>query len=604
MQESHRKGLASHPDPESCAGGRKAIGEALTGAHAGQPSSCEINPSGVPTPLTEAEGNIAGGVIGEPFADPAQSKTLCMRGNSSRGNREIPQVPADDGAAGRPEKVYNPKSGMHAWGKSDGCIVPKKPSNNDRKSAEMVEGRRSTEGNSVGPAASWTQSQTNASSDLHRVREAARRDRQMRFTALLHQVTVDLLGRSFRLLRKEAAPGVDELTWEQYEVNLEERIRCLHQRVHGGTYRALPSKRAYIPKPDGGWRPLGIAALEDKIVQHAVMTVLNQIYEVDFLGFSYAYRPERGAHEALDALWVGIMGKKVGWVLDADIRSFFDTINHEWLLKFIGHRVGDPRVLRLIRKWLRAGVSEDGQWSKTEVGTPQGSVISPLLANVYLHYAFDQWAHRWRTKFATGSVIVVRYADDFMVGFQYRRDAERFLNELRERLQKFGLALHPDKTRLIEFGRFAAANRQRRREGKPETFDFLGFTHYCGQKYRSKGFTVKRKTIAKRLRAKLQEVDVKLRKMRHLPIPVQGKWLGQVVRGYFNYYGVPDNRRILGVFRRQTVRAWLRSLRRRSQGKRHRLSWERFRPIVASWIPQPKTIHPYPGQRFDALHPK
>jgi group II intron reverse transcriptase/maturase len=447
----------------------------------------------------------------------------------------------------------------------------------------------------------WTQCQTDVSSRLHRVREVARRDRHARFTALLHHVTVDLLLESFLLLKKNAAPGVDDVTWEQYEVNCGERIRSLHQRVHGGTYRALPSKRAYIPKPDGGQRPLGIAALEDKIVQQAVMWVLNQIYEVDFQGLSYGYRPGRGAHDALDSLWVGISRRKVGWVLDADIRGFFDTINHEWLLKFIEHRVADPRILRLIRKWLRAGVSEDGQWSKTEVGTPQGSVISPLLANVYLHYVFDLWVLQWRTRFATGDVIVVRYADDFIVGFQHRHDAERFLNELWERLHKFGLALHPDKTRLIRFGRFAATDRQRRGEGKPETFGFLGFTHICGQRRKNQSFIVRRKTITQRLRAKIQSVRVTLRRMRHLPIPVQGQWLRQVVQGHYQYFAVPGNLRSLETFRRETERNWLRALRRRSQ--RHRLTWQRFGVFVKFWIPRPKILHPYPNQRFDARYP-
>jgi RNA-directed DNA polymerase len=534
--------------------------------------------------------------------DPAQSENLSMRGNSLHGNREIPQSSVADGAADRPEKVNDRPSGMHGWGKSDDCIVPKKPSNKDGRSAEMVEGRRSTEENTMGPAASWTQSQSSVSSGLHRVREVARRDKRARFTALLHHVTVDQLRESFRLLHRDAAPGVDDLMWRQYEVGLEERIRCLHRRVHGGTYRALPSKRAYIPKPDGGQRPLGIAALEDKIVQQAVLTVLNHIYEPDFLGFSYGYRPKRGTHDALDALWMGIMGRKVNWVLDADIRGFFDTIDHGWLLKFIAHRVADPRVLRLIRKWLRAGVSEDGQWSQTEVGTPQGSVLSPLLANVYLHYAFDQWVQQWRTKFATGGVIVVRYADDFIVGFQYRCDAERFLKELRERLQKFGLALHPDKTRLIEFGRFAARDRQRRGDGKPETFDFLGFTHLCGRKRQSKGFTVKRQTIAKRLRAKIRTVKTTLWKKRHLPLPDQGRWLRGVVQGYFNYFAIPGNLSSLATFLRETERHWLRSLRRRSQ--RHRLSWRRFRGIVGRWLPRPKILHPYPNDRFYATHPK
>jgi len=456
-------------------------------------------------------------------------------------------------------------------------------------------------GNTLEPAASWTQSQQDGLSGLQRVREVARRDKQAKFTALLHHVTLEQLQDSFRLLKRQAAPGVDEVTWQQYETEFVERTRDLHQRVHGGTYRALPSKRAYIPKPDGGLRPLGIAALEDKIVQHAVMTVLNQIYEEDFLGFSYGYRPQRGAHDALDALWVGISTKKVNWVLDADIRGFFDTINHEWLLKFVGHRIGDHRILRLLQKWLRAGVSEDGQWSKTEVGTPQGSVISPLLANVYLHYAFDLWVHReWRAKIATGDMIVVRYADDFIVGFQHRSDAERFLTELRERLQTFGLALHPDKTRLIEFGRFAASNRQRRGEGQPETFDFLGFTHYCGRTRKTGKFIVWRKTIGKRLRTKIQSVAATLRSMCHAPVQDQGRWLRTVVTGYLNYFAVPGNFPSLQTFVRETVRNWLHSLRRR--GDRRKLTWHRFAPIVAYWLPRPRILHPYPSTRFQAKY--
>lgn len=414
MKESYRKGIASHPDPESCGSGRKASAEALTGAHAGQPSSCEIRQSGVLTLLCEAEGHTGTGVIGEPATDPAQSETLCMRENSSHGNREIPSLPAADGATGRPGKATSRTSGMHGDGKSDGCIVPQKPPNKDGlpTSAEGVEGRRPTEGNTLSQAPCRTQSRVNGLSGLQRVREAARKDKRAQFTALLHHVTVDLLRDSFYALKRQAVPGVDGLTWPEYEDGLDDHLVDLHRRVHTGTYRAQPSKRAYIPKPDGRKRPLGIAALEDKIVQQAVVTVLNQIYEVDFLGFSYGFRPGCGAHDALDALWMGIMGKKVNWVLDADIQSFFDTISLEWLVKFLGHRIADRRLLRLIQKWLRAGVSEDGQWTKSEVGTPQGAVASPLLANVFLHYVFDLWVQQWRTKFATGEVIVVRYADD------------------------------------------------------------------------------------------------------------------------------------------------------------------------------------------------
>ena len=604
MKESHRKDPASHPDPESCGGGREATGEALTGAHAGQPSSCEIIQSGVPTPLSEAEGHTVIGATGKPIADPAQSKTLRMRGNSLHGNREIPTLPVADGATGRPEKATSRTSGMHGVGKSDGCIVPQKPPNKDGPptSAEVVEGRRPAKGNALPQAPCRTQSRVDGSSGLQRVREAARRDKRARFTALLHHVTVDLLRDSFYALKQQAAPGVDGLTWPEYEDGLDDRLVDLHRRVHTGTYRAQPSKRAYIPKPDGRKRPLGIAALEDKIVQQAVVTVLNQIYEVDFLGFSYGFRPGRSAHDALDALWVGIMGKKVNWVLDADLQSFFDTIALDWLVKFLEHRIADRRLLRLIQKWLRAGVSEDGQWTKSEVGTPQGAVASPLLANVFLHYVFDLWVQQWRTKFATGAVIVVRYADDFLVGFQYRREAEQFLRELRERLGKFGLVLHPDKTRLIEFGRFAAATRQQRGQGKPETFDFLGFTHYCARKRHSGGFYVRRKTVSKRLRAKLHAVKAALLRRRHDPLAQQIVWLQGVVRGYLNYHAIPGNRPALETFRRETVRSWLQALRRRSQ--RSRLSWDRFGPLTDRCIPRPQILHPHPNDRFYAKHPK
>jgi group II intron reverse transcriptase/maturase len=418
----------------------------------------------------------------------------------------------------------------------------------------------------------------------------------------LHHVTIERLEEGFYALKREAAPGVDGVTWEQYETDLEDRLRELHRRIHTGIYRAQPSRRVFIPKADGRQRPLGIAALEDKIVQQAVVRVLNQIYEVDFLGFSYGFRPGRSQHDALDALWVGLMGKKVNWVLDADIRGFFDNIDHGWLLKFLEHRIADRRILRLIQQWLRAGVTEAGQWTKTEVGTPQGAVASPLLANVFLHYVFDLWVQQWRTKSATGDLIVVRYADDFVVGFQHRRDAERFLRELGGRFEKFGLSLHPDKTRLIEFGRFAAANRQKRGERKPETFTFLGFTHFCGRKHWSGGFIVKRETASKRLRAKLSEVKQELALRRHEPIPKQGKWLRGVVQGYFNYHGVPGNMAALEAFRTETVRGWLRALRRRSQ--RRRLKWARFRQHVDRWLPHPKILHPYPNERFFARHPK
>jgi len=476
-----------------------------------------------------------------------------------------------------------------------------KPSNKDAAtaaSAERVEGRRLAKGNANQPAALRTQSRASVSIGLRGVREAARRDRRARFTTLMHHVTVDRLRASFMALKRRAAPGVDGVTWHEYEDRLGDRLEVLHRRVHVGSYRALPSKRTYIPKADGRQRPLGIAALEDKIVQHALATVLNEIYEVDFLGFSYGFRPGRGAHDALDALHMGLVTKRVSWVLDADIRGFFDTVSHEWMLKFLEHRIGDRRVLRLVAKWLRSGVLEDGHWSATRVGTPQGSVISPLLANVYLHYVFELWVAQWRRKSAQGDVIVVRYADDFALGFQYRADAVRFLEELKDRMHKFGLALHPEKTRLIEFGRFADRHRRRKGQGKPESFDFLGFTHSCGLTRTNKRFTVRRQTVARRMRAKLREIKGTLHERRHDPVAEQGAWLGAVVRGYMNYHAVPGNIRMMEAFRRECVRQWLFALRRRSQ--RHRMPWKRFGPLAAIWVPKPKILHPYPGQRFDA----
>jgi len=601
MKEPHGEGLASHTGPESCADVCESVGEALTGVRTGQPLSCEINLSGVPTSFTQMEGHIVHGATRESCTDPAQSETLSMCGNSLRGSREIPEVPADT-LAGRSEKAKCRTSGMYASGKSDGCVVPEKPSNKGELLAEMAEERQPTEGNTLHEAAPRTQSRVGVSIGLQGVREAARKQEHVRFNALLHHVTVDLLQESFYALKRQAAPGIDGMTWKEYEDGLRERLESLHEGIHRGTYRAQPSKRAYISKEDGKLRALGISALEDKIAQQAVVTVLNAIYEEDFLGFSYGYRPGRSPHHALDALYVGIREKKVNWVLEADIRGFFDNIDHGWLMKFIEHRIGDKRVLRLIRKWLRAGVSENGVWSKTEIGTPQGAVASPLLANIYLHYVLDLWANQWRKRKTRGEMIIVRFADDFVLGFQYREEAERFLRDVGERMGKFGLALHPDKTRLIEFGRFAVENRNKRGLGKPETFDFLGFTHICTTTRDGKRFTIKRKTIAKRLRKKLKEVKQHLRRRFHEPIFELGKWLGSVVQGYMNYYAVPGNFDSIKAFRTQVSRIWLRALRRRSQ--KHRLNWDLFRRQVDRWLPKCRILHMYPDARFHAIHPR
>jgi|SRR5579859_2309819 len=491
---------------------------------------------------------------------------------------------------------------MNVSEESHSGVVPMNHSNkNGRPLAESEEGRPLIKENARQPNTYPTQSGESVSQGLAGVRKAARENKEMKFTALLHHLTVDLLRESFYSLRRKAAPGVDGVTWQEYEVGREERLTDLHGRVHRGAFRALPSRRVYIEKEDGRQRPLGIAALEDKIVQQAVVTTLNQIYEEDFLGFSYGFRPRRSQHDALDALSYALLKRKVNYVLDADIRGFFDNLDHSWLIKFVEHRVADPRILRLIQKWLKAGVMEEGKWSEAKTGSPQGSVISPLLANIYLHYAFDLWVNVWRQKWAQGEVVVVRYADDTIVGFQYQTDADRFLENLRERLARFGLELHPDKTRRIEFGRFAEQNRKRRGEDKPETFDFLGFKHISAKNGIGR-FTVRRTTIRKRMRAKLRQIKQELRARMHDPVPRTGEWLKSVVQGYFNYYAVPGNLESLAVFRDRTLGLWWRRLCRRSQ--KRRISWTRMLSLGKRWLPQPRVLHPYPADRFAASHPR
>jgi group II intron reverse transcriptase/maturase len=472
---------------------------------------------------------------------------------------------------------------------------------NGKPLAESEEGRPLIKENTHQSSTLSTQSEVGVSQGLAGVRKAARERKELKFTALLHHLTVALLRESFYALKRRASPGVDGVTWQEYENGLENRLVDLHSRVHRGAYQAQPSRRVYIPKPDGRQRPLGVAALEDKVVQQAVVTILNQIYEEDFRGFSYGFRPGRSQHQALDALYVAITRKKVNWVLDCDIRGFFDNLSHEWLLKFVQHRVADLRFLRLIQKWLKAGIMEEGEWKNTEIGTPQGSVASPLLANIYLHYVFDLWVDVWRKKCARGDVVVVRYADDNVLGFQYRADADRFLAEFRKRLGKFGLELHPDKTRLIEFGKFAERDRKQRGEGKPEMFDFLGFTHISG-KDRNGNFALKRKTVSKRMRAKLEEVKQQLRQRMHEPVAHTGKWLRSVVQGYFNYHAVPGNTESLCIFRYRVIRLWRQVLRRR--GQKHHLNWAKMVRLVDRWLPQPRVLHPYPRVRFDAIHPR
>jgi RNA-directed DNA polymerase len=487
---------------------------------------------------------------------------------------------------------------MHERGQSDRPVVPANPPNNAGvPAAEAGEERGLGKENADSKPRPGRSAGVSVPSALDRVRGVAKQDRDARFTALLHHVDIDRLREAFWALNPKAATGVDGVTWQDYAEDLEANLRDLHARVQRGAYRARPSRRVYIPKADGRQRPLGVAAVEDKVLQRAVVEVLNSIYEEDFLGFSYGFRPGRSPHQALDALAAGILRKRVNWVLDADIRGFYDAIDHEWMLTFLEHRIADKRVLRLIRKWLKAGVIEDGEWSETPEGTAQGASVSPLLANVYLHYVFDLWAEQWRRRHARGEMIIVRFADDYIVGFQHEGDARRFLEEFRGRLARFSLELAPEKTRLIEFGRFAAGRRAERGVGKPETFQFLGFTHIC-EKTRQGRFMLKRITDAKRLRAKLHKLKAEVRRRMHLPIPEQGLWLGQVVRGHLNYYAVPGNIHAVATFRDQATRHWYQALRRRSQ--RSRLNWERMHRLAARWLPPAKIIHPWPDARFDA----
>jgi group II intron reverse transcriptase/maturase len=495
-----------------------------------------------------------------------------------------------------------PKPMMHELGKSDSAIGAVKPANKaERSAAELVEQRAGTKGNADQQSTRRAQDRESVSQALGRIRQAAKQRKKEVFTSLLHHISIDLLRLSFFAIKKDAASGVDGLTWQDYGADLERKLADLHDRVHRGAYRALPSRRQYIPKPDGRQRPIAIAALEDKIVQRATVAVLSAIYEEDFLGLSYGFRPKRSQHDALDALVVGITSKKVNYILDADIRGFFDEVNRSWLTRFLEHRIGDPRILHLIQKWLKAGILEDGVVTNSEKGTPQGSVASPLLANVYLHYAFDLWAKRWRRREATGDMIIVRYADDIVVGFEHESDARRFWDAMRERLQEFSLSLHPEKTRFIEFGRFAAANRRRRGLGKPDSFKFLGFTFICGKSLRG-NFLLKRRSRRDRMKAKIKEVAGELRRRMHQSIPEQGTWLKQVITGYFAYHAVPTNWAALGAFRDEITKRWQWTLQRRSQkGSR---TWEQMKKLADDWLPKPRILHPWPNQRFAVKHPR
>ncbi len=497
---------------------------------------------------------------------------------------------------------------MNGGRKSDRPIVATKPANKAGGSAsdagtavaEQVEQRGLAKGKTPRQNTNRAQDRATVQSALRRIRQATVKDKKVRFTSLMHHIyNLSMLREAYYGLKRDAAPGVDGETWRQYGENLESNLGELAARLRRGAYRAKAVLRRFIAKDDGRLRPLGVTALEDKLVQRATVTVLNGIYETDFLGFSYGYRPGKGQHNALDALYTGLLTRKVNWVLDGDLSSFFDGLDHDWLVKFIEHRVADQRVVRLIRKWLNAGVLEQGEWRCSEEGTPQGGSASPLLANIYLHYVFDLWVQHWRKTKAKGDVIVVRWADDFVVGFEHQSEATQFHKELAERFARFGLKLHPEKTRVIEFGRYAAERRKRRGQGKPETFNFLGFTHICGQKQSNGMFTVWRRTMSKRKRAKLKAVKTELRKRMHQPVAEVGKWLRSVVEGHNRYYGVPSNLPSLGSFRFHVGRYWYRTLRRRSQ--KTRLTWQRMYRLLDRWLPRPKLHHPYPWPRLGVI---
>ena len=466
-----------------------------------------------------------------------------------------------------------------------GVVLMMSPKEN---STRCTEGRPWPEGNSGGKAKVRTQGRAALPANLARVNEAARKSRKTRFTALMHHIDVKALRRVFNRQRRNASAGVDGVTVEEYGGNLEANLKRLCDRVHSGSYRPQPVRRAYVPKADGTQRPIGIPALEDKIVQGGVSEVLSAIYEVDFLGFSYGFRPGRSPHQALEALNAALIKRKINWVLDADVRRFFDSVDHEWLLRMVAHRIADPRVLRLIRLWLRAGVLEGGKWFKTLEGTPQGAGISPILANIFLYYSLDLWVHQWRQRHAKGDVIIVRYCDDFVMGFERQTEAKSMLDELKRRLSKFGLGLHEKKTRLLEFGRFAAERRKRGGMRRPETFDFLGFTHYCSTNKKGR-FFVTRKTQGARMTRKLKELRIESRRRMHWPLKKQQRWLSAVLRGHYAYYGLLGNSRALSDFAYKVRKLWFRALCRRSQ--KNAMTWERFNRLLKVFpLPTPRII--------------
>ncbi len=537
------------------------------------------------------------------MVDTAESENLSMIENFKRENRETPVTSQGSffDLWDRPENASGGTSDMYVTGESDESIVPSTSTNKGatEASAEPIEERDSANRNAMQPASLRTPSRDKRESrGLHGVREAAQNSSTLRFTALLHHINEQMLFESFMNLKKSAAAGIDGMTWHDYENDVESNVKDLHGRIHRGAYRAKPSRRVWIPKADGRKRPLAVASLEDKIVQQAVLWVIQSIYEQDFLGFSYGFRPGRSQHMALDALSVALTDKKVSWVLDADLEGFFDSIDHSWLIKFLEHRIGDNRILRLIRKWLHAGVIEEGERIPGEEGSPQGSVISPILSNVFLHYVLDLWIVWWRQQNGRGNIVVVRFADDFVVGFEHQADAIACLDELQERFAKFGLKLNDQKTRLIEFGRHVSQRRRRRGDGRTETFDFLGFAHQCSTTRTHGRFTIRRVSIAKRLSAKLAEIKQQLRQRWNDSVGEMGRWLSRVVQGWLNYHAIPGNMVRLQQFVRCVTKIWLRQLRRRSQ--RHRWTWKRMAALRDIYMPRLRIQHPYPHQRFHA----
>lgn len=495
----------------------------------------------------------------------------------------------------QPWEGDEPQATGYAVEKSDAGMVPKKSAKTRVTPVESMEGRAAAKGKSAARNTPPTQDGTGVLTELQRIGERARKKPTEQWTNLLSHIKVPLLKEAYYRLRKNAASGVDGVTWKEYGERLDERLLDLQDRIHRGSYHPQPVRRVHIPKGDGKTRPLGLLVLEDKIAQQAARMVLEPIYEGEFIGFSYGFRSGRSQHDALDALAEAIR-RKVNWVLDADIRTYYDTIDREHLQRFIEHRIGDRRMVRLLMKWVKAGVLEGGKLHETQEGVPQGATISPLLSNLYLHYVFDLWICHWRKKCAQGEVYVVRYADDLVVGFQKEQDARELHEAIAERFSRFGLELHPEKTRVFEFGRFARQDRKSRGLPKPDTFAFLGFVHICGVSREGK-FQLRRRTSRKKRRAKLAQLKEETRRRRHWRVVEQHAWLSQVLEGHYRYYGVPSNYRALAQFRQRVSWMWHRSLQRRSQ--RARWTLPRLRAFEQKFpLPNPRIHHPWPTDRF------